>query len=412
MDRFSKIKNSQLLQQVFVFLEQDRELTLKQQLELAQIPAPSNHEREKSLRFAQMVREIGFEDVLIDDVYNVTTTISGTLGRPKILLTGHCDTVFDLATDLTPKYYEDGSIGIPGICDDTRALAEILSMLRAFKKFAIKPVGDIIIGCNVGEEGLGDLRGIKRLLERIPDIDAFISIDGPKVGGLTYSGVGTNRYKVSFLAQGGHSYLDFGNANPAFALGRAMAMLSAVQVPTEPKTTFSVGVVAGGESVNSIPIEVSMLVDMRSEEPAELAKLDAKFHEIIKQAVLEENARWQLTDAQGISLKIENKGVRPASRQLPTDTIVAGALQVLKLMDIVYISSSNGAGSTDCNWTLHKGIPSVAIGRGGRGEGTHTTKEKFFPVEEFKGPQKDLLTLLGFAGLEGVCSPLLKELAR
>lgn len=407
MERFKTIKESELMRKVFEFLEQDRELTLKQQIELAQIPAPSNHEREKSLRFAEMIREIGFTEVEIDDVYNVTTTIKGTVGRPKILITGHCDTVFDFGTDLTPKYHEDGSIGIPGICDDTRALAEVLSMLRAFKKFDIKPVGDIIIGCNVGEEGLGDLRGIKRLVERMPDLDAFLSIDGPKMGGLTYSGVGTNRYKVNFKAKGGHSYLEFGNANPAFALGRAMAMMSAMQVPVEPKTTFSVGVVSGGESVNAIPTQVSMLVDMRSEDPNELAKLDAQFHQLLRQAVDEENARWAATDTQGISLEVENKGVRPASKQYESDTIVAAALTVLKLMDIPYTPSSNGAGSTDCNWTLHKGIPSIAIGRGGRGEGTHTTKEKFFPIDEYKGPQKDLLTLLGFVGLDGVCKPLI-----
>lgn len=412
MDRFVSLKKSELMQQVFSFLQEDRELTLKQQIELAQIPAPSNNERAKSLRFAELIREIGFADVDIDDVYNVTVTIRGTVGRPKVLITGHCDTVFDLNTDLTPKYHEDGSIGIPGICDDTRALAEVLSMLRAFKKFDIKPIGDLIIGCNVGEEGLGDLRGIKRLVERIPDLDAFISIDGPKVGGLTYSGVGTNRYQVSFKAKGGHSYLEFGNANPAFAMGRAMAMLSAVQVPTTPKTTFSVGVVTGGESVNSIPSVVSMLVDMRSEDPVELAKLDKQFHEILQQAVREENERWQDTDQQGVTLLVECKGVRPASKQCESDTIVAAALKVLELMDIPYTPSSNGAGSTDCNWTLYKGIPSVAIGRGGRGEGTHTINEKFFPIDEFKGPQKDLLTLLGLVGVAGICQPLLSALKR
>lgn len=412
MDRFVSLKKSELMQQVFEFLKTDRELTLKQQIELAQIPAPSNNEREKSLRFAELIREAGFTDVDIDAVYNVTVTIRGTVGRPKVLITGHCDTVFDLNTDLTPKYYDDGSIAIPGICDDTRALAEVLSMLRAFKKFDIKPVGDIIIGCNVGEEGLGDLRGIKRIVERIPDLDAFISIDGPKVGGLTYSGIGTNRYQVSFKAKGGHSYMDFGNANPAFAMGRAMAMMSAIQVPMTPKTTFSVGVVTGGESVNSIPSEVSMLVDMRSEDPAELAKIDKQFHEILQEAVREENYRWQDTDQQGVTLLVENKGVRPASTQSASDIIVAAAMKVLELMDIPYTPSSNGAGSTDCNWTLHKGIPSVAIGRGGVGEGTHTIKEKFSPIEEFKGPQKDMLTLLGFVGVTGICKPLLSELKR
>ena len=411
MDRFAQLKDSELMQQVFAFLQEDRELTLKQQIELAQIPAPSHQEREKSLRFADMIREIGFE-ADVDDVYNVTTTIRGTVGRPRILITGHCDTVFDTSTDLTPKYHEDGSIGIPGICDDTRAMAEVLSMLRAFKKFDIRPVGDVILGCNVCEEGLGDLKGIKRLVELIPDMDAFISIDGPKVGGLAYSGVGTNRYKVIFKAKGGHSYLEFGNANPAFAMGRALALMSAIQVPTEPKTTFSVGVVAGGESVNSIPTEVSMLVDMRSEDPQELTKLDAKFHELLRQAVAEENARWQESDSQGISLIVENKGIRPASKNYETDTIVVAALKVLELMDIPYTPASNGAGSTDCNWTWHKGIPSIAIGRGGRGEGTHTIREKFFPIDEFKGPQKDILTLLGFAGVEGICQPLLSALKR
>lgn len=405
MQQVEKIFAHPQMQQAFSLIQEDREHTIDQQVELVQIPAPSNFEKEKALRFAQMLREIDLAPVVVDDVYNVYTIIKGTVGRPKVVLAAHLDTVFSQGTDLTVQYKEDGKICAPGINDDTRGVVELLSIARAFKATGIRPVGDIVLCANVGEESLGNLRGTRNLFKTMPDIDAFVSIDGQHEGALTYCATGSFKYKVTYRACGGHSFTKFGLPNPAHALGRAIAMLADVVPPSDPKTTFNVGVLTGGTSVNSIPVEAGALIDIRSNGYQQLLDIQKQLEEILHKAAQLENDRWNTEEK--VTLHIEIIGDRPAGQQPIESTIVQASIAALRALGIEPQFLANGAGSTDCNWPISLGIPAVAIGRGGIGGLTHTPAEWFDPKDDYKGPQKAMLLVLALAGMDGVTDPVM-----
>jgi len=262
-DRIKKLYDSEQIRQAFSYIQEDEEHTLQQQLELVQIPACFNCERERALHFQKLIEAEGYETYM-DEVCNVFTTIKGTGDGPTLFVAAHLDTVFPMDTPLEIK--RNGNvISVPGIADDTRGLAELLCILRAIREANLKPVGDIIIGGDVGEESLGDLRGMKHFFQKNADkVDAFVSIDAA-CPVLCYGATGSYRYKVTFRGPGGHSYGAFGLVNPIHAMGRAIAYISEIRTQEDPKATFSVGVVDGGTSVNAIASECSMLVDMRSD---------------------------------------------------------------------------------------------------------------------------------------------------
>ncbi|MCI9487924.1 MAG: M20/M25/M40 family metallo-hydrolase [Lachnospiraceae bacterium] len=403
------------MQEAFQYLETDDRHTLEQQLELVQIPAYSNQEEERAKRFQKMIEEIGYETEM-DEVGNVYTRIPGSGEGPTVYLSAHMDTVFPPETPLELTW-DGNKICVPGIADDTRGMAEVLTMLRTMKKVGLKPVGDLIIGGNVGEEALGNLRGVKHFFGKHADeIDGFVSLDA--VGCLIcYGGTGSHRYKVTFRGPGGHSYNAFGVVNPIHAMGRAISYLSEVRTPKDPKTTFSVGVVEGGTSVNAIASQCSMQVDMRADGVAELEELDAKFRECLKRAVEDENARWvqertyeqsgivQFDREARIELEITPIGDRPVGSQ-PEDceivNIWAGAYRLMG-EEPVYMSN----GSTDANVPISLGIPAVCICGGGTAGLNHSVKEWFDPTDAYKGPQRNLLALFAMVGLTDVCGPCL-----
>ena len=343
------------------------------------------------------------------------------------MVAGHTDTVFPRETDLTLKK-EGERYSCPGIGDDTRAVAELLSLARAMNATGIRGEGDIVFCSNVCEEGLGDLRGIKHVFKDMADTegryDGFVSIDDKKTSGIIYQAVGSERYLVTFHGTGGHSFTGFGIPNPIHAMGRAIAKISDFQTPKNPKTTFSVGVVNGGTSVNVIAAECSMLVDLRSVDAGELEKLSAKLHQAIEEAVNEENARWgygtlssestgilddnnmtaksSVGDTAGavpvnadngdretsaeddrITVTFEQKGRRPAGTQEKSCQIVqaANAANQAIGMETLYI----GASSTDANIPISLGIPAITVGWGGKGGGEHTIHEWYEPAESWKG---------------------------
>ena len=275
----------------FEYLKQDEAHTIDQQIELVQISSFSPFEEKRAIRFKELLTEAGLDPVM-DEVHNVYAHIHGTGNGPTLYVSAHLDTVFPPETPL-PVKREGTKIYAPGIGDDTRGLAEILTLARAIKESGLKPVGDIIIGGNVGEEGLGDLRGMRHFFSKNADkVDGFISVDGAGCL-ICHGGTGSHRYEVTFRGPGGHSFGAFGLVNPIFAMGRAISYISELRTPREPKTTFSVGVVNGGTSINAIAYECSMLVDIRSNGLKELEELDAKLQECIKRAVEDENNRWE-----------------------------------------------------------------------------------------------------------------------
>ncbi|WP_312832205.1 M20/M25/M40 family metallo-hydrolase [Sedimentibacter saalensis] len=398
------LKNEKVLKAI-EFIKEDDDRTLKEHLELCEIPAPSHDEERRAIYVKNKFEEIGLDDIKIDEVWNVMGTIPGTGNGPVIMLAAHTDTVFPIETDL--KVRKEGNVYYcPGINDDTRAVAELFTIARAMKTFGIKAQGDIVFCANVCEEGLGDLKGVKHIFEYQNSIDAFVSIDNPVTGGIVYTATGSHRYQVTFSGCGGHSFADFGLPNPIHAMGRAINMIAQFQVPKIPKTTFNVGIVEGGTSVNTISASCSMLVDIRSDSSEELNRLSLELKKAVDLAVQEENKRWE--SSENVAAEIIMKGNRPAGTQPKDCTIVKTAWEAAELLGIE--PELRDESSTDANIPISMGIPAITVGRGGKEGKVHTIHEWFEPADAFLGPQKDLLLILGLAGLDGCLEHRIKKL--
>lgn len=381
------------------------ETTTQETLTLCQIPAPSHQEKEKAEYVLKLFRETGLLDVHMDEVWNVLGRWPGTGGGPTVMLAAHTDTVFPMETDVTVRK-EGGRYYCPGINDDTHAVAEIMAVAKAMVKHGLHAKGDIIFCANVCEEGLGDLKGVKHIFGHENAIDAFVSVDNPVTGGVVYTATGSRRYQVTFSGSGGHSFADFGLPNPIHAMGRAIAAISDFQAPRLPKTTFNVGVVSGGTSVNTIAASASLLMDIRSDSDSELERLTQEFLRAVDRAVEAENSRWA-PDKPPVKAEVEVKGIRPAGTQPPDCPIVTAAFEAARMLGIQ--PELRDESSTDANIPISMSIPAITVGRGGREGGVHTTHEWFEPVEAWLGPQRDLLLLLLLAGLEGCVEPVIEK---
>ena len=290
-------------------IKADDARAFEEQKRITEIPAPPFKEKVRAEYYLKRMQELGFKDAAIDSEGNVIALRKGTGGgRPKLVVSAHLDTVFPEGTDVTVKE-KDGVIIAPGIGDDSRGLAALLSLVKAINENGIATVGDVLVVGTVGEEELGNLRGVKALFRDHKDIDGFISIDGLGISRVVNQSTGSHRYEMIFKGPGGHSFQEFGLPSAIHAMGRAIAKISELQTPADPKTTFTVGTVSGGTSVNAIAAEARMAVDMRSNSTEELLKLEAKLLDLVKQAVAEENARWN-TDK--ITVEIKLIGDRPA----------------------------------------------------------------------------------------------------
>lgn len=372
-----RIKAGAPFQQAAAFLGADYDRFVQELVTLTEIPAPPFKEDARGAAYATMLKDAGLADVERDAEGNVMGvwkgTRTGASGTSMLAVLSHLDTVFPEGTDVRVK--KTGTrFAAPGIGDDTRALALMLTVIRAMRAAKLQTRDDILFVGNVGEEGEGDLRGVKFLLTkgRYKDrIRAMIAIDGGDQGNMTNGALGSKRYRVTFKGPGGHSYGAFGVVSPSLAMGNAIAKFSRVAVPPNPKTTFNVGVVGGGTSVNSIPVDVFMDVDMRSESPLELTKLDATFKRLVAEAVAEENA--VRSTAQGtVTADVKLIGDRP-SGTTGTDTMLIQT--VTSVVKSYGLTPSYSTSSTDSNIPISMGIPAVTIGHGGRGGRVHSLDE-------------------------------------
>ena len=345
---------------------------IEEQIRFCQIPAPSFKEETRGKELERVFQQIGLQNIRVDKAGNVLGEYRGTAPHPHAVIAAHLDTVFPEGIDVRVKR-EGTVLRGPGIGDDCRGLAVLVSVARELKKANVRPKGTITFVANVGEEGLGDLRGVKQLFrETLKDqIDSFVSIDGTGVH-VTNVAVGSHRYRVTFKGPGGHSFGAFGLANPIGAMGRAIAKIEEMQVPKQPKTTFNVGRVGGGTSVNSIPFEGWMEVDMRSSDPASLAAVDASFQKAVDAAVAEENQRWGA--AKTVTVVKELVGDRPAGSTPENSAIVRSGLAAATVLGF---SANLGEGSTDSNMPMSMKIPAITIGGGGRGRDAHALTESF-----------------------------------
>ena len=380
------------------FLDADYDRFVRELIEITEIPAPPFKEKVRAAAYLEKLRQLGLQDVEMDAEGNVMGLRKGHGGGPLLAVLAHLDTVFPEGTDVKVKR-KGTRLEAPGVGDDSRGLALMLEVIRTLDAAKFETKSDILFVGNVGEEGEGDLRGVKYLLTKgkyKDRVKQFISIDGGEPGPITNGGTGSKRFRVIFTGPGGHSYGAFGLVNPAYAMGNAIHKFSRLTVPLQPKTTFNVGVVNGGTSVNSIPFEVSMDVDMRSESKEELSKLVDSFHGLLFAAVEEENKARSI--AQG-KIKVEAKliGDRPAgetSRDSAIVKIVATVVQSFGLKPTYNISS------TDSNIPISMGIPAVTIGRG-KGGRAHSLDE-WVDVEkpaQILAAQVALVTFLALAGV-------------
>ena len=367
-------------------IKADQAWTLEQQISICQIPAPPFKEAERGKEFARRLATLGLTDIRTDSEGNVISRWPGSKApKPLIVFSAHLDTVFPEGMDVTVKR-EGNKIKGLGIGDDCRGLASVLTVARAFQKNNATFNGTILFVATVGEEGQGDLRGVRHLFnkELKGQIDAFISVDGTGTG-LAARGVGSNRYLVTYKGRGGHSYGAFGMPNPAHAMGRAIARIADIQVPTSPKTTFNIGRVEGGTSVNSVPISVSMEVDMRSESAKELATLDERMRAAFQFGLDAEKQRWPNSKAP-LDLEIKTMGLRPAAEPPDSLPIVQKAFAAAKTVGITLFATRSG--STDSNIPMSLGIPAITIGGGGGAQGAHSIDEFYEETpDSYKGPQ-------------------------
>ena len=365
--------------------------TIEDQIRFCEIPAPSFKEEMRGAELKRVFQELGLENVRVDKAGNVLGDYPGAAPRPRFVIAAHLDTVFPEGTNVKVK--RDGHIlRGPGIGDDCRGLAVLVGVVREMKKAHVQTPGSITFVANVGEEGLGDLRGVKELFNTTlkDQIDRFVSIDGTGVH-VTNVAVGSHRYRVTFKGPGGHSFGAFGMVNPMGAMGRAIAKIQEMQVPKQPKTTFNVGRVGGGTSVNSIPFEGWMEVDMRSSDPAALAAVDANFQKAVDQAVAEENQRWGRGT---ITVVKELVGDRPAGSTPENSAIVRTGLAAATALGF---NANLGEGSTDSNLPMSLKIPAVTIGAGGRGSNAHALDESFDTTDAWMGTQYALLLTVSLA---------------
>ena len=381
-------------------LDREHDRIVEDIVTLTEIPAPPFAETKRAAAYLEMLKQAGLENVEVDAEGNVMGLYRGTgaQGGKLVMLTAHLDTVFAAETNV--KVRRDGTrLLAPGIGDNSRSLSVLLAYARALKANKVRTEQDILFVGNVGEEGPGDLRGVRHMFTQgkyRQRIGTFISMDGLESERVVTGGVGSKRYRITFKGPGGHSFMAFGLVNPMAAMSQAVVDLYKLQVPAKPKTTYSASVVSGGTSVNSIPNEVYMEFDMRSEDPGELAKVEKAFLAIVHASVEGENAARNAREGK-VEAVIKLIGDRPAGSTPATADIVriaSGAIESKGLKPTLAYSS------TDSNFPMSLGIPAITIGSGGTGGRAHSLDE-WIDVERgasVRGMSIGLAILLTAAG--------------
>ncbi len=372
---------------------------MEEQIELCEIEAPTFHEEVRARRVAELMRAYGLTDVVTDPIGNVVGRRPGKGNGPVLALGAHMDTVFPAGTDV--KVRREGNIyRAPGIGDNCSGLRALLQILRMFNDQKIETEGDILFVGTVGEEGNGDIRGSKALFDGTRHIDGFIAIDSTDVGRVLNGATGSHRWRLSVDGKGGHSYAEFGRCPSAIhAICRAGAKVGCFKVPADPKTTYTIGTIKGGTTVNTIAAHCEVEVDMRSVSNEELLKLEARVLKAFEEAVQEENDFWGITD-ESLKLKLTKTqiGNRPAGMRPDDCPVLQTARSAQKVLGIEltkYMCSS-----TDANAPMSLGIPSTCLCSGGRGVNAHSVTEYFEKVDTQLGPQ---LVFLTAAALTGAC---------
>jgi tripeptide aminopeptidase len=378
--------------------------TVEEQIRLVSIPAPTGAESERGRYVQKRFEELGLERPRVDEVGNVL----GSLGRPAgprngesgpVLLTAHLDTIFPDGTPIEPRRH-GGRIMAPGITDNARGLAAILAIAAALREAGITTRRPLVFVATVGEEGLGDLRGVKHLFRPgSPYLSAaaFISLDGAGISRIVNRAIGACRWRVTASGLGGHSWGDRGLANPVHALGLAIAKLREIRLDGDPDFSVNIGRIGGGTSVNAIASDAWLELDLRSEDGPTLVTLRTRARTALDTALRQEIDE----SSRGVPLvmKVETIGERPCGRTPSDDPVVEAAVAATRVVGSV---PELAASSTDANVPIALRVPAVAMGAGGRAGGVHTTDEWFENQGGALGIERALLTVLAVAGVEGL----------
>jgi len=372
------------------------------QMEMARIGAPPFGESARAAWLAERFREVGLDDVRIDDVGNVFGTHPG-FGRRHVALSAHIDTVFPANTPLNIRQQGSRIYG-PGVSDNGAGVVAMLAIAALFRSVRMRHALPFVFIGNVGEEGEGDLRGMRHIFAtpRWKDSIAYsLILDGAGSDTIVAEALGSRRFEVIVRGPGGHSWSDFGAPNPIVILAKAIETFTATTVPRTPKTTFNIGVIRGGTSVNSIPESASMKVDIRSTSMSEMERLEHSLRLALDRAVEDETMAAEMRSAvqkrpSGVGCEVVVIGSRPAGELNP------GA-RILQVVSAVDAHLSNAAqvqrASTDANIPLSLGLEAVAIGGGGSGGGAHTLQEWFDASGRELSLKRILLTMLTLAGV-------------
>lgn len=378
------------------FFETKADEITEEHIRICSIPASPFGEQERAEYFSRKFSELGLSEVEIDEEGNCLGLLRGASRSPLMVVSAHLDTVFSADTNFN-VVRRNGKLFAPGIADDGCGLAALIALIQAIQSERIPIEGSILFVGTVGEEGEGNLRGVRHLFTKgrwAKHVDSFLSFDGPGLDRITNRALGSHRYRVEVTGPGGHSWGDFGLPNPVHAIGRAISRLAAYPAPKEPRTTFNVGRIEGGRSINAIPSTASMEVDLRSAAEAELQRLDAFFRRAIRDAVDEENATRRAGDPL-LKLKVDLIGERPTGETPADSPLVELAMEATKLIGV---DPRLDQSSTDSNLPISLGVPAITLGAGGSSAFSHSLDEWYDPRGRDLGLKRGLLVILGMVG--------------
>jgi tripeptide aminopeptidase len=391
-----KIADDSTCAQALAWLDKNAAWVTSQQIVLSEIPAPEFAEAKRAAYLQQLLESFGLK-VTIDKTGNVIAERPGADANSVILLAAHLDTVFPADTDVRVKKNGNRLIG-PGIADNGAGLAALIGVARALSEGRVRTNKTIIFAGDVGEEGEGNLRGIRALIETYRSrLAAVIAVDGASTEHITTQGIASHRFEVTITGPGGHSWSDFGAPNPITALARGIVKFSSLTVPEDPRSSYNFGVVEGGTSVNSIPARAIVKVDLRSEEEAEVVKMESSLRASMEAGIKEEMAGSARDSAAALQVSFRSLGLRPSGKLPENSPLLDSVRSVDRFLGT---RSRLERSSTDANIPLSLGIPAISIGGGGKANGSHTLEEWYDPAGRELGLKRLFLTTLLLAGLQ------------